>query len=66
MLLLGSKTSSMKKMLTVSQRDILAAAIADRYVLPGDPIEKWMEEYERARALINEYEVNRCSEEDKK
>jgi hypothetical protein len=53
-------------MLTVNQRDILAAAIADRYVLPGDPIEKWVEEYEKARALINEYEERRCSDEDKK
>ena len=52
--------------MTVNQRDILAAAIADRYVLPGEPIETWVEEYERARALINEYEVKRCSESDKK
>jgi hypothetical protein len=53
-------------MLTVSQRDALAAIIADRYVVPGEPIEKWVEEYERARTQINEYDVKRCSEEDKK
>ena len=32
-------------MLTVNQRDLLAAIITDRYVLPGAEIEEWVEKF---------------------
>jgi hypothetical protein len=41
-------------MLTVNQRDLLAVAITDRLIVPGDPIERWIKEFEWVRKQIEE------------
>lgn len=48
-------------MLTVNQRDLLAAIITDRYVLPGAEIEEWVEKFLEYRKMIEEYEIGRAN-----
>ena len=39
-------------MLTTNQRDLLAIAITDRYVLPGESVDVWLDKFIEIRQMV--------------
>lgn len=39
-------------MLTTNQRDLLAIAITDRYVLPGESVDVWADKFIEIRQMV--------------
>ena len=39
-------------MLTTNQRDLLAIAITDRYVLPGESVDVWVDKFIEIRQMV--------------
>lgn len=39
-------------MLTTNQRDLLAIAITDRYVLPGESVDIWVDKFIEIRQMV--------------
>lgn len=39
-------------MLTANQRDLLATAITDRYVLPGESVDVWVDKFIEIRQMV--------------
>lgn len=39
-------------MLSVNQRDLLAIAITDRYVLPGESVDIWVDKFIEIRQMV--------------
>ena len=49
-------------MLTVNQRDLLAIAITDRYVLPGESVDVWVDKFEEIREMVEMTAIERCQD----
>jgi len=39
-------------MLTTNQRDLIAIAITDRYVLPGESVDVWVDKFIEIRQMV--------------
>ena len=39
-------------MLSVNQRDLLAIAITDRYILPGESVDVWVDKFIEIRQMV--------------
>ena len=46
-------------MLTVNQRDLLAIAITDRYVLPGESVDVWVDKFIEIRQMVEMCAIER-------
>ena len=46
-------------MLSVNQRDLLAIAITDRYVLPGESVDVWVDKFIEIRQMVEMCAVER-------
>ena len=46
-------------MLTTNQRDLLAIAITDRYVLPGESVDKWVDIFLEVREMVEMCAIER-------
>ena len=49
-------------MLTVNQRDLLAIAITDRYVLPGESVDVWVDKFLEIREMVEMCAIERCND----
>ena len=49
-------------MLTVNQRDLLAIAITDRYVLPGESVDVWVDKFLEIRDMVEMCAVERSND----
>lgn len=46
-------------MLTTNQRDLLAIAITDRYVLPGESVDVWVDKFIEIREMVEMCAIER-------
>ena len=46
-------------MLTTNQRDLLAIAITDRYVLPGESVDVWVDKFIEIRQMVEMSAIER-------
>lgn len=46
-------------MLTTNQRDLLAIAITDRYVLPGENVDVWVDKFIEIRQMVEMCAIER-------
>ncbi len=46
-------------MLTTNQRDLLAIAITDRYILPGESVDKWVDIFLEVREMVEMCAIER-------
>ena len=46
-------------MLTTNQRDLLAIAITDRYVLPGESVDAWVDKFIEIRQMVEMSAIER-------
>lgn len=46
-------------MLTTNQRDLLAIAITDRYVLPGESVDVWVDKFLEIRQMVEMCAIER-------
>ena len=49
-------------MLTVNQRDLLAIAITDRYVLPGESVDVWVDKFLEIRDMVEMCAIERSND----
>ena len=49
-------------MLTVNQRDLLAIAITDRYVLLGESVDVWVDKFLEIRDMVEMCAVERSND----
>ena len=53
-------------MLTVNQRDLLAIAITDRYVLLGESVDVWVDKFLEIRDMVEMCAIERSEDVPKK
>lgn len=49
-------------MLTTNQRDLLAIAITDRYVLPGESVDVWVDKFLEIRDMVEMCAIERSED----
>ena len=49
-------------MLTTNQRDLLAIAITDRYVLPGESVDVWVDKFIEIREMVEMCAIERSED----
>lgn len=49
-------------MLTTNQRDLLAIAITDRYILPGESVDKWVDIFLEVREMVEMCAIERSED----
>lgn len=49
-------------MLTTNQRDLLAIAITDRYVLPGESVDVWVDKFIEIRQMVEMCAIERSQD----